>query len=103
MRYAAADSSRKPFAFDIQSVMMSQSVRAIFENGILRPLQPLQLAENARVAITVVSDSESWIDEDAHAAAGLDCEDIPLETVRSLLSPIKGDFADDVIRERGDY
>lgn len=32
---------------------MSQSVDAIYENGLLRPLTPLVLPERARVALTV--------------------------------------------------
>lgn len=37
---------------------MSEAVEAIFENGVLRPLKPLGLAEGARVHLTVTSVNE---------------------------------------------
>ncbi len=48
---------------------MSQSIRAIYENGILRPLQPLDLPENEIVEIDVRDisgkdlDKEKWLKE----------------------------------------
>lgn len=48
---------------------MSQSIQAIYENGILRPLQPLDLEENSVVEIDVRdvsrndSDKERWLRE----------------------------------------
>ena len=38
---------------------MSQNVQAIYENGILRPLQPLNLAENETVDIAVLDKSSN--------------------------------------------
>jgi len=35
---------------------MSQNIQAIYENGILRPLQPLDLPENETVNITVLDE-----------------------------------------------
>ena len=46
---------------------MSQNVQAIYENGILRPLQPLDFPENSIVNIDVrdvsnnESDKEKWL------------------------------------------
>ncbi len=46
---------------------MSQNVQAIYENGILRPLQPLDFPENSIVEIDVRdisksdSDKEKWL------------------------------------------
>jgi predicted DNA-binding antitoxin AbrB/MazE fold protein len=37
---------------------MSQVVEAIYENGVLRPLAPLQLAEHARVLVAVESSDD---------------------------------------------
>jgi len=48
---------------------MSQNIQAIYENGILRPLQPLDLPENKIVEIDVRdvsetdSDKEKWLKE----------------------------------------
>ncbi len=36
---------------------MSQNIQAIYENGILRPLQPLDLPENETVNITVLDEA----------------------------------------------
>ncbi len=47
---------------------MSQNIQAIYENGILRPLQTLDLPENKTVNITVldeISNSEETILEKA--------------------------------------
>ena len=47
---------------------MSQNIQAIYENGILRPLQTLDLPENKTVTITVldeISNSEETILEKA--------------------------------------
>ena len=38
---------------------MSQNIQAIYENGILRPLQPLDLAENETVDIAVLGKSSN--------------------------------------------
>ena len=35
---------------------MSQNIQAVYENGILRPLQPLDLPENKTVNITVLDE-----------------------------------------------
>jgi len=36
---------------------MSQNIQAIYENGILRPLQPLDLPENKTVNISVLDEA----------------------------------------------
>lgn len=38
---------------------MNQNIQAIYENGILRPLQPLDLPENKTVKITVLDDVQN--------------------------------------------
>ena len=43
---------------------MPISIEAVFQNGVLRPLEPLPLADNARVRITVDSD-KTWADATA--------------------------------------
>jgi predicted DNA-binding antitoxin AbrB/MazE fold protein len=40
---------------------MSQTIRAIYENGILRPLEALSLADREHVRLTVEPDSSSTI------------------------------------------
>jgi predicted DNA-binding antitoxin AbrB/MazE fold protein len=36
---------------------MTIQLQAIFENGVLRPLQPLHLAERQRVTITIIAET----------------------------------------------
>ncbi len=37
---------------------MQETFRAVFENGVLRPLRPLRLKEKSRVLVTLYRDSE---------------------------------------------
>jgi predicted DNA-binding antitoxin AbrB/MazE fold protein len=41
---------------------MERTFRVVFENGVLRPLQPLRLKEKSRVLITLYQESQ-WRDE----------------------------------------
>ena len=41
---------------------MEQTFRAIFQNGVLRPLKPIRLKEKSHVLITLHRESE-WRDE----------------------------------------
>jgi predicted DNA-binding antitoxin AbrB/MazE fold protein len=49
---------------------MSQTIRAIYENGVLRPLDTLSLSEREQVRITVESDSSNATSAPAEVAAG---------------------------------
>lgn len=89
---------------------MPLQVEAVYENGVLRPLQPLDLTEQEHVIVSVVKaasvpvrshlDAE-YIDRikreqpDAGAAAGL-------EEVRRRLAKIPGSMAAEIIAERGE-
>jgi len=88
---------------------MPQQVDAIYENGVLRPLQPLDLTEHERVLVSVVKNSVSgrsslaveYIErlrreqEDAEPAPGL-------EEVRRRLAKIPGSMAAEIVSERGE-
>jgi len=43
---------------------MTFTVEAIYENGVLKPVQPLPLKDQARVEITIRS-APSWVEETA--------------------------------------
>jgi predicted DNA-binding antitoxin AbrB/MazE fold protein len=86
---------------------MALQVDAVYENGVLRPLQPLDLEEHERVVVSVEKAST--------APDGLDVEYINqikrelgdqrppgLEEVRRRLSKIPGSMAEVIIAERGD-
>jgi predicted DNA-binding antitoxin AbrB/MazE fold protein len=89
---------------------MPLQVDAVYENGVLRPLQPLDLKEHEHVIVSVVQTmptrSRSHLDveyiekikrelQDAEPAPGLD-------EVRARLAKIPGSMAAEIISERGD-
>ena len=89
---------------------MPLQVDAVYENGVLRPLQPLDLREHEHVVVSVVkaepAPGRSMLDveyierlkrelSDAEPAPGL-------EEVRRRLTKISGSMAADIIAERGD-
>ena len=41
---------------------MAITVEVVYENGVLKPLQPLPLAEHAKVSVTV-EEKTSWTDK----------------------------------------
>lgn len=89
---------------------MRMQVDAVYENGILRPLQPLNLAENDRVVVTITEAANTgsssqldteYVEELRRKLAS--AEPAPgLEEVRRRLSKIPGSMAADFIAERED-
>ncbi len=45
-----------------RSSPVQETFRAVFENGVLRPLRPLRLKEKSRVLVTLYRESQ-WRDE----------------------------------------
>ena len=85
------------------------NIEAVYEHGVLRPLEPLPLTESQRVTLTV-SDSESGhskrdlgILERAKAEAATIKVAPTMDEVRAALASIPGSLAQDIIAERGDY
>ena len=87
---------------------MPLQVDAVYENGVLRPLQPLDLKEHEHVVVSVTKtapDSSKLAVEyiekikrelqDADPAPGLD-------EVRQRLAKIPGSMAAEIVAERGD-
>ena len=88
---------------------MPLQVDAVYENGVLRPLQPLDLREHERVVVSVVkaavpdrsSLAVKYIErikselQNAEPAPGL-------EEVRRRLAKIPGSMAAEVTAERGE-
>ena len=83
---------------------MSKQIETIYENGVLRPLELLNLDEHQRVTITIAEDSEEeedlfdpaftrWCAEQSRNAPSL-------EEVRKALAKIQGSMADVVMAER---
>jgi predicted DNA-binding antitoxin AbrB/MazE fold protein len=84
---------------------MKQKIDAIYENGVLQPLEPLNLPDHERVSVTVESAGvEDWIDRDAMEWARREGDPtIPLDEVRGRLAKITGSLSELVIAERGEY
>jgi predicted DNA-binding antitoxin AbrB/MazE fold protein len=86
---------------------MTRQVEAVYENGVLRPLEPLPFEDRQRVTVTVSdtkrSRGENWRDvEYMEKAAAQFQEDVSLEEVRRRLSKIPGSLTADFIAERED-
>ncbi|MEI9978526.1 MAG: antitoxin family protein [Edaphobacter sp.] len=79
---------------------MSKQFEAVYENGVLHPLQPLGLVDQQHVLVTVseIPDSQSWAKaqlREVGPAPGL-------EAIQQQLSAIPGSMSDFVTGERGD-
>ena len=81
---------------------MKKSVEAIYEHGVFRPLEPVDLPEHQRVQLTV-ADEEEWLDRDyMEWAASQVQETVSLEAVRQALAKIPGSLAADFLAERAE-
>ena len=88
--------------------MAAQEIEAIYEHGVFRPLQPVELADSQTVKIVIsTSPAEDGRDWELLARAKAEVAGIPnipsIEEVRQMLSHIPASLSDDVIAERGDY
>ncbi len=87
---------------------MAKTIRAVYANGVLRPLEPVNLAENAQVTVTIANGDlatrdETWLDREFHAACALEADpSITLEEVQRALAKIPGSMTADFIAERDD-
>ncbi len=84
---------------------MTRTLPAVYEKGVLRPLEPLELKESQRVSITVSDTIEDALDDllDHEYMAAIDAIEEPaptLQEVRSVLAKIPGNLSDDVRAER---
>ena len=85
---------------------MRKQVEAIYENGVLRPLEPLAFDEHQRVAVIVTEvlvpeAGEDWLDvECLEFYAGEADDSVSLQDVRAAMSKIPGSLVDDFVAER---
>jgi predicted DNA-binding antitoxin AbrB/MazE fold protein len=86
---------------------MIQHITAIYENGVLKPLQPLDLANEEIVTIAVQRASDAELnddeeeDEDYMPMIAKDGDpNITWEEVQSRLAKLPGSLAEDIIRDR---
>ena len=88
---------------------MMQQVEAVYENGVLRPLEPVELSESQRVTLTIVGPEpghellDVQLLERARAEVAAMKNPPTIEEVRAQLATIHGSVAEAVIAERGVY
>jgi predicted DNA-binding antitoxin AbrB/MazE fold protein len=86
--------------------LMTRQVEAVYEHGVLRPLEPLTLGESQRVKLTISDagtgsyscDLELFERAKAEVAA---MNHVPsIEEVQQIMSKIPGSLAEDFAAER---
>jgi predicted DNA-binding antitoxin AbrB/MazE fold protein len=84
---------------------MNRQIDAVFEHGVLRPLQPLHLAERAKVKVMVSeSENETWMDVEFMDSCATDSDPaIRLENVRAALAKIGGSMDSAIDVTRGEW
>jgi predicted DNA-binding antitoxin AbrB/MazE fold protein len=83
---------------------VTQTLRAVYENGVLRPLEPISLCEQQQVTVTVTDQSQSdWVDSTfLRYLEDQSDESVTLEQVRAVLAKIPGSMTEDFRKERDD-
>jgi predicted DNA-binding antitoxin AbrB/MazE fold protein len=83
---------------------MTQTLQAVYENGILRPLEPVHLEEHQQVTVTVSDPAERWLDheylERVRKEVAAMAPAPSLEEVRKSLAKIPGKLSDTIRAER---
>lgn len=83
---------------------MTKTLQAVYENGVLRPLEPLPLKEHQQVTLTVSDPAERWLDHEYLESVRKDVGAMgpapSLEEVRRVLAKIPGRVSDDIRAER---
>lgn len=85
--------------------MFGEKIDAIYENGVLRPLVPVNLAEHQQVSIVIrLKGEEDEDEEDESEYMPFVAEDgdpnITWEEVHKATENIPGSLADQIIRDR---
>lgn len=82
---------------------MGKQIDAIYENGVLRPLEPVDLEEHQQYSIDIMraEGDEPVLDEEfIESCAPEDGKEVTIEEVRQALSSIPGSLSDDIRAER---
>jgi predicted DNA-binding antitoxin AbrB/MazE fold protein len=83
---------------------MSQQVKAIYENGILKPLAPLDLEEEQLVSLSIeaIADHEQELAIEEYRPLVVEQGDpsITWEQVQAVLARLPGPLSEDFDRER---
>ena len=86
---------------------MEKSISAIYENGLLRPLEPLHLQERQQVSLTIdepkvtLSGDQDLLDQDfLRSLAGEELPEVTLEEVRAALAKVPETMTATFVAER---
>lgn len=81
--------------------LMGRQLEAVYENGVLRPLQPLKLTDQQRVLVTVneIADYRAWAKAQLRALGAIA---VGLPEVQRQLAGIPGAMSEVVVDERGE-
>lgn len=83
---------------------MIQQIDAVYENGVLRPTQPLRLSEHERIRVTVVPEvDEDLLDQDFNSSGDELDSSVTLEQVQAVMSKIRGSMDSAIDELRGEY
>ena len=83
-----------------------QKTFAVYENGVLRPLDPFRLTERQRVSLTIDEAAVALTDDDLldqellNSLEGEDLAEVSLEEVRAALAKIPGSMTAAFAAER---
>jgi predicted DNA-binding antitoxin AbrB/MazE fold protein len=84
---------------------VTKHLQAVYEGGVLRPLEPLDLREQQLVNVTITDESpaEPWLDTECLDACAREADDsVSIEEVRAALAKIPGSLTEDFVAERED-
>ena len=83
---------------------MTRTLKAVYENGAFRPLEPVFCDEQERVVLTVESSEsaeENLLDHEFLMYCATQADDtVSLADVRQALAKMPGSLADDIRAER---
>lgn len=85
---------------------MSKRIEVVYENGVLRPLEPLLLRDHQRVSIVLPDDvtssaDDEWLDTECVRLCDNEADEtVDLDAIRQALSKIPGSMTSDFIAER---
>lgn len=83
---------------------MNRKFKAVYENGVLRPLEPVRLSEHEHVTISIMTEPQLELDDDCLEMAEAEGDDsVTIEEVRARLAAIPGSLSQAAIDDRGDY
>ena len=85
---------------------MEKTVQAVYEGGVLRPLEPIQLEDRQEVTVTISDEGNIPRDHPLLASPeewdGTADDDVSLDEVRRALSTIRGWLSETIVDERRD-